>query len=238
MHKVLEDLFDRPRESRTLEFATGDLKRSFESEFAEDPLARFAVDSGLHWPDDAADASEASIAAFLEALPAFIERYFVIERPDTFDPTHREHYLRGQLDEDLWLHGYVDRIDIAPTGDVRIVDYKTGRSPGPRFQEKALFQLKCYASLWARTHDVHVRRLMMLFLGDGERLTFDPSAKDIAHAEQSVREVWEEIKRANARAEWRPQPSKLCDWCSHQARCDAKGGTTPSFAPVPLEFPA
>lgn len=238
VHKVLEDLFDLPRDSRTPDFAKGDLPRAFAAEFEKDPLARFAVDPALAWPDDGAEASDASVTEFIAALPAFIERYFVVERPETFDPTHREHYLRGQLDEDLWLHGYVDRIDIAPTGDVRIVDYKTGRSPGPKFQEKALFQLKCYAALWTRTHDVHVRRLMMLFLGDGERLTVDPSAKDIAQAEQQVREVWDEIKQANARADWRPQPSKLCDWCSHQQRCDAKGGTTPALAPVPLEFPS
>ncbi|MFM7860544.1 MAG: PD-(D/E)XK nuclease family protein, partial [Candidatus Nanopelagicaceae bacterium] len=33
------------------------------------------------------------------------------------------------LDLPIQLHGYVDRIDVATTGEVRIVDYKTGKSP-------------------------------------------------------------------------------------------------------------
>ncbi|MFE2617353.1 recombinase RecB, partial [Micromonospora chalcea] len=36
-----------------------------------------------------------------------------------------------------------------------------------------------------------------------------------------------------------PRPSRLCDWCSHQALCPSYGGTPPPFpvaaaAPDPL----
>ena len=33
------------------------------------------------------------------------------------------------IEDNVYLHGYVDRLDIAPTGEVRIVDYKTGKAP-------------------------------------------------------------------------------------------------------------
>ena len=237
VHKVLEDLFDLPREQRTEEYAIADLRRAFELMLADDPDARFAIDAALAWPDDQAEASDASVKQFVDALPAFIQRYFVIERPETFDATHREKYVRGQIDEDLWLHGYVDRIDVAPTGDVRIVDYKTGKAPGPNFQEKALFQLKCYALLWQQEHDVPVRRLMMLFLGSGDRLVHDPKRIEIERAQDSVRTVWAAMKLANERADWQAKPSKLCDWCSFQTRCPAKSDHVPRFEPVPLELP-
>ncbi len=237
VHKVLEDMFDLPREDRTEHGAKADLRRAFDAVLEEDPGLRFAIDAGLQWPDDANTASAESTEQFLASLPQYIERYFLIERPDGFDPAHREQYVRDRIDDDLWLHGFVDRIDIAPTGEVRIVDYKTGRSPGPKFQQKALFQLKCYALLWQRMHDVPVRRLLMLFLGDGQRLVHDPTPSEISRAQEDVRSIWSEMKRANELARWEAKPSKLCDWCSFQMRCPAKSSHTPTFEPVPIELP-
>ena len=238
VHKVLEDMFDLPRDQRTEAFALTDLQRAFEQVVAEDADARFALDPELQWPDDDRPASDAAIARFLADLPRFIRRYFEIERPQGFDATHRERYVRGQLADDLWLHGFVDRIDVAPTGEVRIVDYKTGKAPSLGFQDKALFQLKCYALLWRMEHDVHVRRLQMLFLGGGEPLQFDPKPEEISRVGEHVVDIWSDMKTANERAEWRPKPSKLCDWCSFHALCPAKGGTAPRFEPVEIELPA
>lgn len=237
VHKVLEDLFDLPREERTEEYAIADLRRAFELMLAAEPGARFAIDASLAWPDDEGEASAEATRVFLDALPAFIGRYFVIERPDTFDATHREKYVHGRIDDDLWLHGFVDRIDVAASGEVRIVDYKTGRAPNSSFQDKALFQLKCYALLWQQEHDVPVRRLMMLFLGSGDRLVHDPRPVEIERVRDDVRLVWSNMKRANEAADWQPKPSKLCDWCSFQMRCPAKSNHVPRFEPVPLELP-
>lgn len=237
VHKVLEDLFDLPRERRTQQEALGSLRSAFDRLFADTPDARFAVDAELQWPDDAQPASPEAVQAFVSGLPRFIERYFEIERPETFDATHRERYVRGRLDDDLWLHGFVDRIDVAPSGEVRIVDYKTGKAPNPGYEDKTLFQLRCYALLWEREHDQPVRRLQMLFLGGGEPLRHDPRPAEIARVQDQVQLVWSDMKRANERAEWRPKPSKLCDWCSFQHLCPAKGGTAPTFEPVPIELP-
>ncbi len=236
VHKVLEDLFDRPREERTEQFAIDDLARAFEAVVASQPNARFALDASLPWPDGEGEASAGAVASFLDSLPAFISRYFVVERPDTFDASHRERYVRGQLDDDLWLNGFVDRIDIAPGGEVRIVDYKTGRKPSRGFEDKALFQLRCYALLWEQEHDQPVYRLLMLYLGDGERLVEDPRRADIDRTRERVRAVWQEMKRANDSARWEARPSRLCDWCSFQQRCPAKSGHTPTFDTVPLEL--
>ena len=52
------------------------------------------------------------------------------------------------------LRGYVDRLDVAPDGAMRVVDYKTGRSPSELFEAKALFQMKFYALVLWR----HARR--------------------------------------------------------------------------------
>ena len=54
----------------------------------------------------------------------------------------------------LRLRGIVDRLDVAPAGDLRVVDYKTGASAREAFEGKALFQMKFYALVLWRTRGV------------------------------------------------------------------------------------
>ena len=73
---------------------------------------------------------------WLDRVSALLKNYFTLERPESFDATHREMHLEQDLTDEIYLHGYVDRIDVAPTGEVRIVDYKSGKSPKPGWEEK------------------------------------------------------------------------------------------------------
>ena len=43
------------------------------------------------------------------------------------------------------------------------------------------------------------------------------------------------IERVTASGDWRPRPSKLCDWCAHRSRCpawsdEATSGAQPTLA--------
>ena len=45
--------------------------------------------------------------------------------------------------------GYIDRLDVAPGGEIRIVNYKTGTAPPEAFEARALFQMRFYAlAIW------------------------------------------------------------------------------------------
>ncbi|MGM9213095.1 RecB family exonuclease, partial [Campylobacter jejuni] len=72
------------------------------------------------------------------------------------------------------LRGYVDRLDVAPTGELRVVDYKTGRSPSQLFEAKALFQMKFYALVLWRTRGVVPRMLQLVYLGNSELVRYEP----------------------------------------------------------------
>ena len=66
-----------------------------------------------------------------------LDRYFTMEDPRRIEPAERELYVETTLESGLRLRGYVDRLDVASGGAVRIVDYKTGTAPargirGPR----------------------------------------------------------------------------------------------------------
>ena len=67
--------------------------------------------------------------AWLTSCRAVLDRYFTLEDPTRLEPAERELYVETLLDSRLLLRGFVDRIDVSPTGLIRVVDYKTGRVP-------------------------------------------------------------------------------------------------------------
>ena len=60
---------------------------------------------------------------------ALLDRCFTLEDPSRLEPAERELYVETDARVGLMLRGYVDRLDVAPAGEMRVVDYKTGRSP-------------------------------------------------------------------------------------------------------------
>ena len=61
-----------------------------------------------------------------------MERWFTLEDPTRLEPAERELFVEAELESGLKLRGIIDRVDVAPSGEVRIVDYKTGKAPRPR----------------------------------------------------------------------------------------------------------
>lgn len=131
------------------------------------------------------------------------------------------------LESGLRLRGYIDRLDVAPGGQVRIVDYKTGKSPRPRYEDKAKFQIFFYAvMIWRETGEVPTR-LQLMYLGDGGVRWYEPTEAELVAAEAEITAIWREIEATARSGEWRPRRSRLCDWCDHQAHCPEFGGTPP-----------
>jgi putative RecB family exonuclease len=116
-----------------------------------------------------------------------------------------------------------------------VVDYKTGRAPSEAFEAKALFQMKFYALVLWRLHGRLPSVLQLVYLGNGEILRYSPDERDLRATERKVVALWSAITRAARSDDWRPSPSRLCDWCDHQAFCPAKGGTPPPTPSDALE---
>lgn len=131
----------------------------------------------------------------------------------------------------LTLRGYVDRLDVALDGAMRVVDYKTGRSPGDGFEHRALFQMRFYAlALWRDRGEVP-RMLQLIYLGNNEIVSYEPDVADLRATERKVEALWAAIRRAHEQGDWRAKKSRLCDWCNHKSRCPEWGGTPP---PLPV----
>ena len=224
VHAVLERLFDLPAADRTPEAAATLLAPEWTRLQEEEPDV-----AGLF-------ENEQEVGAWLTTAKALLDGYFTLEDPRRLDPAERESFVEVVLPSGLRLRGIVDRLDIAPSGDLRVVDYKTGRSPGEMFEGKALFQMKFYALVLWRTRGVIARRLQLMYLGDREVLSYSPDESDLLATERKLLALWEAIERATQAKEFQPRLSRLCDWCDHQAFCPEKGGTLlpwPEVVPDP-----
>ncbi len=217
VHAVLERLFDLPAAARTLEAAQQLVDPAWQALVAEAP------ELGGLFADDGSE-----LAAWLDSARDLIESYFVVEDPSRLEPAAREELVETVVDG-LRLRGYVDRLDVSLSGDVRIVDYKTGTIPREAFEAKALFQMKFYALVLWRIRGVVPRQLKLIYLSDRDTLTYAPEADELVRFERTLKAIWVAIARATERADFRPSPSRLCDWCDHQSRCPAFGGTPPPF---------
>ena len=115
------------------------------------------------------------------------------------------------------------------------MDYKTGGAPREAFEARALFQLKFYALVLWRTRGVVPRVLRLLYLKDAEACDYAPDAEELVRFERTLLALWRAIERAGTERDFRPRPSRLCGWCSHQALCPAYGGTPPPYPETPAE---
>ncbi|MBO8190393.1 RecB family exonuclease [Streptomyces oryzae] len=221
VHAVLERLFDAPAQERSARRARAMVAGEWERLLAKRPeLAEL-------FAEDTSDGAQ--LAQWLAEAEALVERWFTLEDPTRLEPAERELFVEARLESGLRLRGIIDRVDVAPTGEVRIVDYKTGKAPRPEYAEGPLFQMKFYALVLWRLRGVVPRRLQLVFLGSGDVLTYDPEERDLLATERKLLALWDAIERATETGDWRPKPSKLCGWCDHQAHCPEFGGTPPPY---------
>ncbi|WP_326639187.1 RecB family exonuclease [Streptosporangium sp. NBC_01755] len=223
VHSVLERLYDLPAPDRTVAAAQDLLEPQWRRLQQEDPSY-----ADMFTGDD-------DRAEWLGQARVMLERYFTLEDPTCLEPAERELYVEAVLGSGLMLRGYIDRLDVAPSGEVRVVDYKTGSAPGPAFEAKALFQMRFYALVLWRLRGVVPRLLQLMYLGGGgEVLRYTPDEADLLATERKVQALWQAIERALETGEWRARPSRLCGWCSYKDLCPEFGGTPP---PVPERQP-
>jgi putative RecB family exonuclease len=206
VHTILEELLAEPVANRTVAQAKSRSEHHWQQQKAQSPELANLVPDDKEW---------------LDRVNALLESYFALENPQTFQPTHMEAHLELAESDALLLHGYVDRIDIAPTGEVRIVDYKTGKSPKPGYEEKALFQLRFYALLWYRLHGQIPKLIQLLYLGNQQILKSSPTESELLLTEKKALQVGTEIQISIEKDYWPTQRSKLCDWCAFKNICPA-----------------
>ncbi|MFC5053016.1 RecB family exonuclease [Saccharothrix xinjiangensis] len=218
VHAVLEELFSLPPAERVPDRARELVGPAWDRVRAERPEFSELFAEG--------DPEQEEWLASAEGL---LDGYFGLEDPRRFDPDARELLVEWELPSGVLLRGYVDRVDVAPTGEIRVVDYKTGAAPREVGEAKALFQMKFYALVLWRLRGVVPRQLRLMYLADRQALAYQPEEAELARFERTLEAIWDAILRAGRSGDFRPNPSRMCDYCDHKALCPAFDGTPPPY---------
>jgi len=220
VHRVLELLFDAAAGDRDLGAARALLPTAWDELQSRHP----------EYTEMFADTDE--LGPWLARADELLATYFAMEDPNRLEPAERELWVETVLPDGPALRGVIDRLDVAPDGAIRVVDYKTGKSPTRGYEAGALFQMRFYAVVLRRTRGELPRMLQLVYLGDGQLIRHQPTEAELDATEQKIRAIWSAIEHAALTGEWLPRTSRLCDWCAHRAVCPAFGGEPPELSPT------
>ena len=155
--------------------------------------------------------------------------YFHLESPLGFDAHAQEMRVEAVLPNGVPVRGFIDRVDVAPTGEVRVVDYKTGKMPKPQYSMTAKSQLRFYGLVYWRLTGVIPSQLKLMYLKPMDSMILFPSREELEYYERDLGDLWAKIEADGAAGSFRPKTSKLCGWCAFQSLCPVFGGTPPAY---------
>jgi putative RecB family exonuclease len=152
-----------------------------------------------------------------------VRNYFRLEDPRTVRAIGLELMLTAEVDG-LPLRGIIDRLELDGDGGLVVTDYKTGSAPSTQYERKRLSGVHIYSLLCEQLLGRRPTRVQLLFLRDPLAIITEPSDRSTRGTRRTLGAVWQAVERACDREDFRPQPSRLCEWCSFRAYCPAFGG--------------
>jgi putative RecB family exonuclease len=146
-----------------------------------------------------------------------IENLWKVENPEFVSPLGIEHEVNGFLG-DARVKGFIDRYDLLEDGNVRIADYKTGKTPAKSWVGDKFVQLRIYAALMGQSM-ANVTQLRLLYLKDGVSFTFDVTDESINETVSYVQETFNMIQKSCETGDFPFSRSRLCDFCAYKSIC-------------------
>ena len=220
VHRALERLYaNLPAGARTERAALAELDLAW-AELAGSP--EFA---GLSL--GAADEQE-----FLADAAVLVTNAFRLEDPNSVNAIGLELKLEARLGT-LRLRGIIDRLDLDADGELVVTDYKTGRAPGTAHENGRLGGVQFYAFLCEQMLGRRPARVQLLHLREPVAIVAVPSEQSVRGLVARTSAVWAAVERACDQEDFRPHPSRLCDFCAYKELCPAWGGGPEQAAGVP-----
>ncbi len=210
VHAALERLHLLPPDDRTLDAALGCLDDAAVA-LRDDPEyagLELTADDEATFRDDAAE---------------LVRNYFRLEDPRTVRAIGLELLLEADIDG-VHLRGIIDRLELDADGELVVTDYKTGSAPATQYERKRLSGVHIYSLLCEQLLGRRPRRVQLLYLRSPVAIITEPSDRSTRGTRRTLDAVWQAVERACDREDFRPQPSRLCEWCSFQAYCPSFGG--------------
>ena len=217
VHMALERLHLLDGPERTLDAALGLLAEAA-TDLRDDPdYADLELDAEAE-AEFHADAAE------------LVRRYFQLEDPCGIKAIGVELSLDVNI-EGVRLRGIIDRLELDANGELVVTDYKTGSVPSVNFERKRLSGVHLYSLLCEELLGKRPARVQLLYLRQPVAIITEPTDQSTRGTRRSLAAVWQAVERACEREDFRPRPSRLCDYCAYQPYCPAFGG---SLEPAPV----
>jgi len=161
--------------------------------------------------------------AFRAEAAQLVQNYFRIEDPTTVRAIGLELKVEAEIDG-IRLRGIIDRLELDADGELVVTDYKTGAAPSTMHERKRLSGVHIYSLLCEQLLGRRPRTVQLLYLKQPLAITTTPTDRSTRGTRRTLGAVWQAVERACEREDFRPQPSRLCDWCAFQAYCPSFGG--------------
>lgn len=164
---------------------------------------------------------------YKEATAGWVERYVTDRLDPADDPLGVERTVSAPVGR-LVVQGRVDRIDERrDTGEIRIVDYKTGRSGVSVDEARGSQALALYVLGARRTLRRPCTRVELHHLPTGEVAAFDHTEESLqrhlARAEATADDIRVATDTLASGADpdevFPPNPRPSCSWCDYRQHC-------------------
>ncbi|HKY65302.1 MAG TPA: PD-(D/E)XK nuclease family protein [Acidimicrobiales bacterium] len=162
-------------------------------------------------------------AAFRADAAELVRNDFMIEDPTSVRSIGLELKVEAEVDG-IRLRGIIDRLELDADGELVVTDYKTGSAPTTQHERKRLSGVHIYSLLCEQLLGRRPRTVQLLYLRQPLAITTTPTDRSTRGTRRTLGAVWQAVERACEREDFRPQPSRLCDWCAFQSYCPSFGG--------------
>jgi putative RecB family exonuclease len=199
------------------------------------PATERTLDAALAGLDDAADElrthpdytelqlDEEAARAFHEEAADLVRRYFQIEDPRRIEAIGLEVSMDVVV-EGVRLRGIIDRLELDADGELVITDYKTGSVQSVQHERKRLSGVHLYSLLTEELLGRRPARVQLLYLKQPVAIVTEPDDQSTRGTRRTLAAVWNAVERACEREDFRPRPSRLCDFCAFKEYCPSFGG--------------
>jgi putative RecB family exonuclease len=162
-------------------------------------------------------------AAFQADAAALVANYFRLEDPRGVRAIGLELRVEAEVDG-IRLRGIIDRLELDRDGELVVTDYKTGAAPSTEHERKRLAGVHIYSLLCEQVLGRRPRRVQLLYLRSPLAIATEPTDRTTRGTRRTLEALWRAVERACEREDFRPQRSRLCDYCAFHAYCPNFGG--------------
>lgn len=154
---------------------------------------------------------------------SILRRYyhdFILSQSSMRRPLAVEGRIQGSLrveNLEFVLSGRYDRIDYLDDG-LELIDYKSAKEVEPTEPDEVDLQIGLYYLALEQRYQRSLKRLSLLYLRTGEKISFEASPVHQQRVEGVISELAIELRRDQS---WQPFPGNQCNRCAYARYCPA-----------------